>query len=184
MEAAGQKSKEAHDRAKRAFLSPGETGSVLELFRWFENLDGPRGLRAPKLKERLNTVADSLLEKQFKRVCKRSKAFDTFDADERHKLRIACKNLRYNAELFGQLYSDRKVKRFIKLLKPAYDRLGELNDLRSAHELLTSIAREKPKRAGLPVGEVLGWLDRGATQTLVGTSKTIRRLRNAPAFWR
>ena len=184
MEAAGQKSKEAHDRAKRAFLSPGETGSVLELFRWFENLDGPRGLRAPKLKERLNTVADSLLEKQFKRVCKRSKAFDTFDADERHKLRIACKNLRYNAELFGQLYSDRKVKRFIKLLKPAQDGLGVLNDVRSAHELLTSVAREKPKRAGLPVGEVLGWLDRGATQTLVGASKTIKRLRNAPAFWR
>jgi inorganic triphosphatase YgiF len=74
---ADQKRKAAHDRATRAVSSAQETVSVLELSRWFENLDRLRALRAPKLKKRLNQVADKLLDKQFKRVRKCSKALAT-----------------------------------------------------------------------------------------------------------
>jgi triphosphatase len=180
---AEQRKDASHERATHAVLSPAQTVALLELSRWFELLDRPGRLHAPKLDRPLRRVTDALLDRQFKRVRKRSRRFAELDADGRHKLRIACKNMRYNAELFGQFYPRRRVKRFVKRLKPAQDGLGDLNDVRSAHDLLTSLGRVKPRRVMLPAGKVIGWLDREAVETKARTAKTIKRLRNATPFW-
>src|SRR5262249_57106670 len=117
----------SHERATHAVLSPAQTVALLELSRWFELLDRPGKLHAPKLDRPLRRVTDTLLDRQFNRVRKRSRRFAQLDADGRHKLPIACKNMRYNAELFGQLYPRRRVKRFVERLKPAQDALRGLN---------------------------------------------------------
>ena len=91
--------------------------------------------------------------------------------------------MRYNAEVSAQFYSRRRVKRFVARLKPAHDGLGDLNDVRSAHDLLTSLGRFKPRRIMLPAGKVIGWLDREAVETKARTAKTIKRRRSATPFW-
>jgi triphosphatase len=176
-DAAGQRAQSAHARATHAVLSPAATRVVLELWRWFEHLE------TPLLQVKLRDAAGPLLDKQFRRMRKRAKGFADLDAEKRHRLRIACKNMRYTAELFGQLYPRKAAKRFLKRLKPAQDGLGALNDVRGAHALLTELSRDHPRRVALPAGKVLGWLDREALETQAKAANTIRRLRAAPRFW-
>ena len=50
---------------------------------------------------------------------------------DRHRLRIACKNLRYNVELYGELCGRKNRDAFLKKLKPVQDSLGWLVSLGS-----------------------------------------------------
>jgi CHAD domain-containing protein len=122
-----------------------------------------------------------MLAKQFKKVKKRGRHFERLDDEARHQLRIACKTLRYTAEIFGSFFGRHKLKSFIALLKPLQDDLGELNDIRTAHELLESQRLTKPVAAA--ANEVLGWWDREAVTCNDTAAKHLGKLLNAPHFW-
>jgi triphosphatase len=77
------------------------------------------------------------LTRRWRKVSKKGKALAKLDARSRHRLRIQTKKLRYAAEFFARLFSNKQVvkrrKRFLAALERLQDGLGDLNDI-AVHE--------------------------------------------------
>jgi CHAD domain-containing protein len=77
------------------------------------------------------------LMRRWRKVRKKARAFAQLDARSRHKLRIQTKKLRYAAEFFGSLFSNKRMvkrrNRFLAALERLQDGLGDLNDI-AVHE--------------------------------------------------
>ena len=73
------------------------------------------------------------------------------DAEHRHKLRKALKNLRYQAEFFAPLFGRRDAHRFIERLKTLQDVFGYINDVRMAPGLVDA-PKWRPDPEGYDTG--------------------------------
>jgi len=72
--------------------------------------------------------------------------------EERHKMRIAFKKLRYTLEFFAPLLSQRKLKPYLAALSQLQDELGLINDHITAEALIAEALKERP------VGPIHGWI--------------------------
>lgn len=72
--------------------------------------------------------------------------------EERHKMRIAFKKLRYALEFLAPLLPARKLKPYLAVLAQLQDELGLINDHVTAEELIAEAL------AGKPIGPVHGWI--------------------------
>ncbi len=81
--------------------------------------------------------------------------------DERHKLRIAVKKLRYASDFLGPLYQGRKIaKRFAGSLDDLQEELGRYNDMATTRKIVASFA-DDPAGRSQAAGAVLGWQAQG-----------------------
>lgn len=155
------------------------TRTLLEAMRWFEDLPGSRD--GAGLKTSTDAAAARILAHLFARVRRRGRHFGRLSVAERHRLRIACKTLRYNIELFGALYDRRAVGRFLKRIKPVQDDLGHLNDVSRAHDLLGDLAKSSPRKAAADA--VVARLDARVAAADSRVRKHVTALRKAKPFW-
>mgnify|MGYP003650169064 FL=1 len=90
----------------------------------------------------LGEFAAQALEKAFSKFKKRSDGLAGLGDEDRHEVRKLAKKLRYGAEFFAGLYTGKKPAkrhgRFIDGLQAVQDKLGTLNDLAAAPDLLAS----------------------------------------------
>lgn len=88
--------------------------------------------------------ASHVLDKFSQRVRKRGRDLSALSVEERHKVRIATKKLRYGAEFFASLYTGKAAgkrrKHFLSALSDLQESLGALNDIASGQALLDSLA--------------------------------------------
>lgn len=80
--------------------------------------------------------ATPLLERDQRRVMKQGEAFAELSDEDRHKLRIRIKELRYALDFFASLYPVPKVKAYLGALSALQDCLGIMNDITVARRLL------------------------------------------------
>ncbi|MCA0200436.1 MAG: CHAD domain-containing protein [Proteobacteria bacterium] len=177
--AAGVQKGRALVRAVDAVGSRKNIMAVLEAMRWFEDL--PTARHGRKLKVRARDAAGDILSELFDRVRRRGRHFEEQSVGDRHRLRIAGKNLRYNVELYAALYPKRKVERFLDLLKPVQDDLGHLNDVSRARDLLGELAKRSPQKAA--AAAVVARLEARVTAADKRARKHVANLRNAKLFW-
>jgi CHAD domain-containing protein len=162
---------------------------MLRLLRWFAT----RGWRDQQISEhavvllaRIVDVAPNLIERHHRKARKRSKKFEKLTATQRHKLRIALKNLHYIVEFLGSCFDKDQVRTFVKCLKSLQDDLGYANDVRVAHDLVDQITEATNhdaraiNRAG---GIVLGWQERVLADRNPKIRKHVRRFRRLDPFW-
>ncbi len=107
------------------------------------------------LQQPLKSFAVSVLNKRYKRVCKRGKYFEQLTIDDLHQLRIDIKKLRYAAQFFSSVFAKHpQTKEQLTLLGLIQDNLGELNDVAIARTLLHDVGMEFEH----PVRQLLeGW---------------------------
>jgi inorganic triphosphatase YgiF len=105
----------------------------------------------------LKPFAGRVLDQGRRRLQKRGRHLGQADAEERHRLRIAAKRMRYATEFLGSLYPQRRVKRYVKALSALQDTLGLLNDAAVAQGLLRELAQRQPAQA-LGAGIAAGYL--------------------------
>jgi inorganic triphosphatase YgiF len=186
---AEQRRSAAYERAREAIESQRYIVAMLKLARWIEARgwrDQPASEQAALLFATIGDVAPGLIERRWRRARKRSRQFSKLPQEQRHKLRIALKKLRYTIEFLESLFDDDEVKALGRRLKPLQEDLGHLNDVRTAHELVEELSRHVNEggsdvsRAG---GIVLGWHQRGLTDNEPRLRKDVRRLRRAKPFW-
>lgn len=177
--AANARKNRALVRAVDAVGSRKNTMAVLEAMRWFEDLPASRHGR--KLKVRARDAAGGILSELFERVRRRGRHFAEQSVGDRHRLRIAGKNLRYNVELYAALYPKRKVEKFLDLLKPVQDDLGHLNDVSRARDLLGELAKRSPQKAAADA--VVARLEARVTAADKRARKHVADLRDAKLFW-
>jgi inorganic triphosphatase YgiF len=132
---------EAYAAAEAALVSDRARGLMLDLAEWIAIGDWLKLPLSKDLRERpVREFASQSLDRFRRKVKKSGRDLAGLDDGARHEVRKAAKKLRYAADFFAALYDrkreKRRHKRFIAALEDLQDRLGALNDLAVAPELL------------------------------------------------
>ncbi len=185
------------ETAREAVSSPRYTALLLALGESFAR-DDLAALRRPPPGERAEPEADAVqlstpvgefaaavLDKRHRRLRKRGGDVPDAPAEERHRMRIAAKKLRYAAEFFASLYPPKRVRRYVDALEDLQDILGALNDAAVAERLLAeAAAAEAEPVAPRAEGLVRGWIAATARHELGRYRRAWRSFEDAKAFWR
>jgi inorganic triphosphatase YgiF len=179
--------REAYAAARRAIRSPRYTALLLRLMRWFDSSGwrGPAGEEVERLTRPVVELAPLLLDRRRRKARKRSRGFAAQSPEQRHRLRIALKKLRYTAELFTGLYDAGAARQFTQWLKRLQDRLGAANDLQTGRKLVTELAPSRRRTPAMAhVGHrVLAWHAHRLAAAEPKLRDQLRQLYQAPRFW-
>ena len=174
-------------RAREAIASTRYQKILLQLGAWL--CTQPWNARLP---DQVETAADEpvtafsaqVLQKWHKRLKKRAKRLATLSSDERHRVRITAKKLRYASEFFSSLYVHKRVRRYLSALAELQEVLGMLNDAATTERLLQELEpTDGPLDLHAAKNLALGWA-RGSSQarndTLVYAWKQVGKHK---VFW-
>jgi CHAD domain-containing protein len=132
--------------------------------------------------------ATHVLGKRQRKALERGQDFAQLSAEQRHRLRIALKKLRYATEFFEALYPKKHTKPYLAALKDLQDGLGHLNDVAVAQRLIDSLVVERERSEGDGIqgaaGLVLGWHARGVADLEPAILRAWQRFAERPPFWR
>jgi len=186
--ALGSARRTAYDRVAQAINSERHAAGMLRLSHWFETRTWRKGGAEPSplLSSTIGEIAPRLLDRRWRELRERSKSFRQSTARQRHKLRIAAKQLRYAIELLESLFDPAELQAFVKRLKRLQDDLGYANDVRVAHDLLPELAYQGASwsAVGGAGAHVLEWHEKELARGERKLRKRLRRLNRAAPFWR
>ncbi|HSD44914.1 MAG TPA: CHAD domain-containing protein [Burkholderiales bacterium] len=138
----------------------------------------------PRFGSPVGAFAAFVMDRRHRRVRKRGRQVPEAPPEERHRVRIAAKKLRYAAEFFAPLYPAKRVARYVAALQDLQDILGALNDAAVVDRLLAELAGTgRPIAAGVD-GLVRGWVAAVAQQELARYRRAWREFENAKPFWK
>jgi len=152
-----QRRKEAYARVQRALAEPRLPALILDLVAWSEVGDWRHKEAA---KQPIHAFAQARLDRAWKRVRKQGKGLGALAVEDRHRLRIEMKKLRYAAEFFASLSPKnrrRQQKLFGGHLRDLQELLGELNDIETRRQLAPELLEGGD---GALEGEVAGLIAR------------------------
>lgn len=100
-------------------------------------------------------------------------------AEDRHRVRIHTKRLRYAVDFFSSLYGKERLSRYVKVLGKIQDLLGQSNDDRVAMQLVESLAPPGPfsKFAS-------AWFAARTRQSLAAGEHLFAEMKSIRRFWR
>lgn len=130
--------------------------------------------------QELRDFAQAMLDKRSSQVRRRGKHVASADTARLHQLRIACKKLRYSAEMFGPLFPEGRHKRYVAALSGLQDILGILNDLTVAERLLAEMQGSVPHDA---LDLVRGWMEHERAAQKAELGKAWKRFSGRKIFW-
>ena len=126
----------AYDRVEAALASERVRALMLKLSLWIEA--GAWRFR-DRAKRGLAELAAKQLDRQWRRVKRHGTRIGKAGADDRHRLRLDVKKLRYSAEFLAGLSAKRpklaRRERFVMALKALQEGLGDLNDAEAAQTI-------------------------------------------------
>jgi len=187
-EVAHRERQAAYERARSAIQSQRYTRVVLLLMRWIECREWreqPIAELPAQLVAHIGKVAPDLIDRQYRKARKRSKRFRQAGVMQRHRLRIALKELRYTADFLKSLFDPAEIESFNGRLKHLQGDLGDANDLRVANELFSKLDHggNQPDEVARAAGFVSGWHKMRLTNHETVIHKHVRRFRRAAPFW-
>lgn len=150
---------EAYDRALAVLASPRFTKVILTTTRWLE-IGAWARIRDPVLKSlrerRSDEFARDQLDRLNRQVRKRGRHLARLDIEERHRLRIKAKKLRYASEFFSRTFTHAKRRtRFLKALRQLQGTLGQLHDTAMAPRLAFDLIRDQSAQTGYAAGLIV-----------------------------
>lgn len=151
MQEAERRRTEAYRVLLQTLEKPRFTDAILHTAAWIESgkwltrkKDATRSARALPVEE----LAATELTRHWKRIRKGAKHIAELDFDERHRLRMRIKKMRYGAEFFSSLFPGGPVKKrrrfLLGALRGLQDILGEMNDVVVGEALALSHGEKKP----------------------------------------
>jgi triphosphatase len=126
--------------------------------------------------------AREMLTRHSASLRKRGKGLRAATPARRHRARIAAKRLRYAAEFFMPLFTQRRAREYVKALAHLQGVLGQLNDIATAQGLVDRIA---PPGAPAPhaAGMVRGWAAAAAGYEAARIDKAWKSFARFKPFW-
>ena len=166
-----------HAKVRDALQSQDSQRLLLRFGAWMHG-DYWRRLAADGLA--LPRFGAQILEKRSKQVARRGRGLADADASQLHALRIACKKLRYSAELFTSLFGAAKTRRYLAALAQLQDILGILNDIAIAHRLLDKLESEE-RHDTLTL--IRGWMEHDYAERMKALGKAWKLFVQQKNFW-
>jgi triphosphatase len=179
----------AYDRAQAAVTSSRFGVLLHDATAWIEH--GPWSVDAdPKqtaLRARsIGRLAPELLDEARGVVVKRGRKLDRLAPEDRHKLRIHAKRLRYTAGFFGSLYAEgsaKALKRFGAASHHVTGALGDQTDIVAATTLAAEIAAAAPPRVAFAAGLAAAERLKGEAKAMKASRKALKAFREVEPFW-
>ena len=101
--------------------------------------------------ENVEAFAARVLDRRRRKLKRRGRHLERHSPEERHRIRIEAKKLRYACEFFSSLPVDGKHRKryeaFITALGDLQSRLGDLNDIQSGDEIAAELVSPKAPQA-------------------------------------
>jgi triphosphatase len=137
----------AYDELVAALTMPQTAKLFFRLFGWIEAGDWTRDPKREELRrEKILSFAERKLAKATRKFKERCEKLGDADQEERHRIRIRAKNLRYSGEFFEALIAPKaahkRFRAFIAALKDLQTLLGKENDVRMTRRFLASLGQE------------------------------------------
>ena len=133
---------------------------MLSLGAWIEERGWRSGIAPENLGELSQPAlafAQRTLAAQHAKVLKRGRGLKSMPPEERHRLRLAVKKLRYGTDFLLPLCGDGKiVKRFRDRLAELQEELGSYNDMATTAALLSGLGMETPD-SRIAAAAISGW---------------------------
>ena len=169
-------------RRAEALVRAGETVRAPETARLLLRL-GRRiaVLAAAESREPFGDFADAILKKRHRKLSRRGRRLKTQSADQRHRVRIAAKKVRYAAEFFRSRYGEKPMTRYLDALGDLQDVLGDLNDIAGIAEVLER-AIDDEKSVHLVAGYAMGWHTRRVRACLDEAEDLLHAVRKGEPF--
>lgn len=173
--------------AARAAIADQRTSRfILELGAWIEE----RGWRSEISPDALGVLGDPAigfagrtLAELYLKVLKRGRHFNGMTPEERHRLRIAVKKLRYATDFLLPLYGSRKpAKRFAAELAHLQEELGRYNDMATTRTIVSGFAGDPAGRSPA-AGAVIGWQAQALAAAEPGLRSAWKAFRKARPPW-
>lgn len=139
----------------------------------------------------VRAVAERMLDYRLHHAKKRAKHLDRLSDEQRHRLRIALKKMRYTSDFYAPLYAKKPAKKFLGRLSHMQDILGALNDVATARDILEKLVAvgdggplATTEDLSFAAGIVYGWqLDR-ANRIWEDAKECWREFADSRPFWR
>ncbi|MBF9234503.1 CYTH and CHAD domain-containing protein [Microvirga alba] len=154
LEEAERRRSEAYEVLLKTLEKPRFTAAILHTAAWIESGKWlTRKKCAIRVARRLTVeeLAGLELSRHWKRIRKSAKRIAELDFDERHRLRMRIKKLRYGAEFFASSFADGPAKKrrrsLLAILRRLQDLLGDMNDIVVGEALVLTRGQQKPARA-------------------------------------
>jgi inorganic triphosphatase YgiF len=152
---------------------------LIEVTGWVETGDWLTGGAAC---QPARDFAAQALQRRRRKLLKDGRDLADGTDEERHRVRIDAKKLRYAAEGFESLFGQKSARRFIDRLKQLQDELGALNDLATAQHMIPTLGL--PAEAALAAGELVGLKASEKSDHIARAAKALKRLEDVEPFWR
>lgn len=176
---AGEKLREQHHAAVEGRLQSRDYQRLL--LRFGSWIHGDSWCEAAADDLALPHFAAQILDKRSRQVGKLGKDISTANPSQLHMLRIACKKLRYSAEVFASLFDPAKTKSgYLSALANLQDILGTLNDMVVANRLLDELDAGGEHESTLLIR---AWIKREYMDNSFKLNKAWKRLSAQKAFW-
>ena len=181
----------AFGKAKAAVESPRYRSLLLDTLQWLETGDWAKHGRYYEQRP-IERFAADIFARRTKTITKKAKKIRELDSQQRHKLRIAVKKLRYASDFFGHLSASRRAKKrlpsFKARLTDLQDCLGALNDIKVHQKLAPKPAAGKPRAKAaraqaFAIGVVSGREQSEIEPLLNAAEKDARKFLHALPFW-
>ena len=141
-------------------------------------------VESKRVQVQVRKFSKDALDRLLVRVLKRGKGVATISDEERHKLRIALKNLRYGVEFLGALFVGRERRRtYIKKLSALQGHLGIRNDIVVIRTYSEELRGEAGPEAERILDFIMGWYAREASIVDEAVGKSWKKFKRADNFW-
>ncbi len=130
-------------------------------------------------------AAGVMLSWLYRRVKKRGRRIARQNEEERHRLRIALKDLRYGIEFFSGLHGhEARAKRMAEAAAVLQDILGRGNDAAVGAVLAREVAHPLGPDGAVAASYLAGWMARGAVLERDGLRAAWKDFRKCRDFWK
>ncbi|MDE2469649.1 MAG: CHAD domain-containing protein [Bradyrhizobium sp.] len=170
----------AFEDARRATEAPRFRHLLIDILEWIETR---RNVCEDNTEALIGRTAAAILDRRIKKARKQAGHLEELSPEERHKLRIKIKKVRYGVEFFQSLYADKdrkKLARLVTRLKKIQNVLGTLNDAKAHEEMAKEAALTAPlqnRRARAFASGMLVGQEREAAKGMIRTAcRELRKL--------
>jgi inorganic triphosphatase YgiF len=163
----------AYERVRAVMADRRCARFVIELGAWIE----VRGWRSDVPPENLTQLAEpainfagNILSARHMKALKRGRHFKSLSTQERHRLRLAIKKLRYAVDFLLPMYGQRKAtRRYFDKLADLQEELGSYNDMATTSSLLAGLQTEALE-GGTAAAAIAGW----QAHAMIGSERRLR----------
>lgn len=125
--------------------------------------------------------ADETLKTRHRKLARRARKLKQQTPEDRHRVRIAAKKVRYAAEFFRARYGEKPMSRYLDALGELQDVLGDLNDIAGIADVLER-AVDDARSVRLVAGYAMGWHTRRMRACLDEAEEILHLIRKAQPF--